>query len=82
MVFSMFWGIPSQDGSLSNLRSLIRRFNVDEKVKVFSSGDEFLMHAFKAHLTTAIMQHLELNDQSAPYAHPCSLTWFRQQRKH
>ena len=59
VVFSMFWGVPSQDGSLSNLRSIIRWRNVDEKVKVFNVGDEFLMHAFQAHLTTAIMKQLK-----------------------
>ena len=77
VVFSMFWGIPSQDGSLSSLRSLIRRLNVDEKVKVFNVGDEFLMHAFQAHLTTAIMEQLKLGDPSAHHDHPCSSTWLR-----
>ena len=73
----MFWGVPSQDGSLSNLRSIIRRLNVDEKVKVFNVGDEFLMHAFQAHLTTAIMEQLKLDNRSAQYDHPCSLAWLR-----
>ena len=77
VVFSMFWGVPSQDGSLSNLRSIIRRLNVDEKVKVFNVGDEFLMHAFQAHLTTAIMEQLKLDNPSAQYDHPCSLAWLR-----
>ena len=73
----MFWGVPSQDGSLSNLRSIIRWRNVDEKVKVFNVGDEFLMHAFQAHLTTAIMEQLKLENPSAQYDHPCSLAWLR-----
>ena len=69
----MFWGVPSQDGSLSNLRSIIRRLNVE----VFNVGDEFLMHAFQAHLTTAIMEQLKLENPSAQYDHPCSLAWLR-----
>ena len=34
VVFSIFWGIPSQQGSLSSLRSVAHRLNVDKKVKV------------------------------------------------
>ena len=73
----MFWGVPSQDGSLSNLRTVIQRLNVDEKVKVFSVGDEFLIHAFQAHLTTAIMEHFKLGDPSGHCDHPCSSEWLQ-----
>ena len=72
----MFWGAPSQDGSLCNLR-IIRRLNVDENVQVFNIGDKLLMHTFQAHLTTAIMEQLKLDDPSAQYDHPCSLAWLQ-----
>ena len=78
MVFSIFWGIPSQQGSLSSLRSVAHRLNVDKKVKVFNVGDEFLMHTFKAHLLAAIMNYLNMNDTTDNLTHPCSPSWLRQ----
>ena len=73
----MFWGTPSQDGSLSNLRSIIHRLKVDEKVKVFNVGDEFLLHVFQAHLTTAVMEELKISDPATHIEHPCSQSWLR-----
>ena len=78
MVFSIFWGIPSQQGSLSSLRSVAHRLNVDHKVKVFNVGDEFLVHTFKAHLLTAIMSHLNMSETTDTVTHPCSLAWLQQ----
>ena len=75
----MFWGTPNQDGSLSNLRSIIHRLKVDEKVKVFNVGDEFLLHVFRAHLTTAVMEELEISDPATHIDHPCSQEWLRSQ---
>lgn len=75
VVFSIFWGIPSQHGSLSSLRC-ITRLQVDQKVKVFNIGDEFLMHTFQAHLTTVIMDYFNITDT---IPHPCTLDWLQQQ---
>ena len=75
----MFWGIPSQHGSLSSLRCIIHRVQVDEKVKVFNIGDEFVMHTFQAHLTTAIMDYFNTSNPSDTIAHPCNFDWLQQQ---
>ena len=79
VVFSIFWGIPSQHGSLSSLRCIIHRLQVDQKVKVFNIGDEFLMHTFQAHLTNAIMDYFNITDPSDTIPHPCTLDWLQQQ---
>ena len=75
VVFSIFWGNPSLHGSLCNMRELINRKQVDKKVKVFSVGDEFLLHAFKAHLTARVCTLLNINSPADSIQHPCSLQW-------
>ena len=61
MVFKIFWGAPNQPGSLCNLREIIRRTSVDKGVKNFNTGDEFLLHAFRAHLKVAVASSLTIN---------------------
>ena len=46
MIFLIFWGIPSQPGSLCNMREIIRRLQVDKTEKLFNIADEFMIHAF------------------------------------
>ena len=43
-----------QPGSLCNLREQLNRKQIDKVVKVFNTGDEFLLHCFKAHLKARI----------------------------
>ena len=74
VVFKIFWGNPGQHGSLCNLREIIHRNRVTKDVKVFNVGDEFLLHVFKAHLTTAIM---EIDTQATTIDHPQSLQWLK-----
>ena len=73
----IFWGTPAQPGSLCNLRELIRRVQVDKGVKVFSVGDEFILHAFRAHLTTGIMTQLKLKGTSDPIQHTDTREWLQ-----
>ena len=54
------WGKQSDPGSLCNLCSLINRTLVDKAAKTFSIEDEFVVHAFKAHLLAAICTHLNM----------------------
>jgi hypothetical protein len=54
VIFLIFWGTPAQHGSLSNMREQVRRHQVEKNVK----GDEFLVHAFKAHLLASICSML------------------------
>ena len=64
VVFTMFWGSPAQPGSLCNLREFIRRTQVNKTAKVFNVGDEFLVHAFKAHLVAGILVKLNITSTS------------------
>lgn len=45
VIFAIFWGTPSEVGSLCNMREFIGCKNVDKNVKVFNVGDELLLHA-------------------------------------
>ena len=58
--FTIFWGAPNQPGSLCNLREIARCTPVDKGMKVFNTGDEFLLHAFKA----AVASSLTINTNS------------------
>ena len=75
VIFHIFWGTPAQPGSLCNLRELIRRTHVDKAVKVFSVGDEFVLHAFKAHLTASILTQLKLKSPSDSIQHANTKEW-------
>ena len=70
VIFLIFWGIPSQPGSLRNMREVIRRLQVDKTAKVFNTADEFVLHTFKAHLQAHICHLLELKSTSDPIPHP------------
>ena len=69
------WGKQSDPGSLSNLRCLINHTLVDKSAKTFSVADEFVVHAFKAHLLAAICTHLNVYSPSEPIDHESSLEW-------
>lgn len=64
VLFAIFWGTPSQAGSLCNLREVIRRTQVDKSAKVFNTADEFLMQAFQAHLLSSVTSSLGCCDAS------------------
>lgn len=77
VVFLLFWGKPAQPGSLCNLREVVRRVQVNKAVKVFNVGDEFLMHAFQAHLIAGILTVLQIENTSDPIHHPESAEWLK-----
>ena len=77
VIFLTFWGTPAQHGSLSNMRENIRRYQVDKTVKVFSIGDEFVVHVFKAHLFASISSILKLQSASEHVQHENSLSWLK-----
>ena len=81
VLYLMFWGTPAQHGSLSNMREHVRRLQVDKGVKVFNTGDEFLVHVFKAHLTASICSFLKLADTSQAIPHAATLEWLRDTAK-
>ena len=51
----MYWGTPSQPGSLCNVREYISRKQVDKEARVFNAADEFLIHTFKSHLLASLL---------------------------
>ena len=69
---SIFWGNPLLQGSLCNMRELINWKQADKKVKVFSVGDEFLLHAFMAHLTARVCTLFNINSRADNTQHPCT----------
>jgi len=48
---------------------------VDKKAKTFSIGDEFVLHAFRAHLLAAVCDQLHLQSPSDPLSHDHTLEW-------
>ena len=77
VIYSMFWGSPTQVGSLCFMREVIRRQQVDKDVKVFNTGDEFLLHVFKAHFKASIMPILNIQTSSDNIPHQPSQQWLR-----
>jgi len=63
----------SQD--LCNLREVVRRVQVNKAVKVFSTGDEFLLHCFQSHLLASICKQLSINDPSDKIPHSMTSQW-------
>ena len=63
VIYMSYWGRASQPGSLCNLREVVRRVQVNKAVKVFSTGDEFLLHCFQSHLLASICKQLLINDK-------------------
>ena len=50
---------------------------MNKDVKVFSVGDEFLIHVFKAHLTASICSSLKVKSVLETIVHDNSLEWLR-----
>ena len=75
MIFVIFWGDPSLPGSLCNIREYINRKQVDKGVKVFNVGDEFITHAFRAHLIASICCHLKLKSPDDEINHEITQQW-------
>ena len=51
---------------------------MDKGVKVFNTGDEFLVHAFKAHLIANTMPHLGITSVDDPIDHSRSEAWLQE----
>lgn len=60
MLLLAFWGKVNQPGSLCNLRRRINRHLVDKLGNTFSVTDEFICHAFEAHLSAAVCEELSI----------------------
>lgn len=70
-----FWGKVNEPGSLCNLRSRINRLLVDKAGKTFCVIDEFICHAFQAHLSAAICEELHIESPDDEIPHEDSPQW-------
>ncbi|XP_019644214.1 PREDICTED: uncharacterized protein LOC109485209, partial [Branchiostoma belcheri] len=61
------WGLPTEVGSLSQIRVTINRTRVDKGCKNFALSDEFLCHAATGHLVAALASFLGLATPDDPY---------------
>ena len=57
------------------MRETIRRTHVDKIAKVFNIADEFIVHAFKAHLKANICRLLKVSDTTENIPHLCTQQW-------
>ena len=80
VLFNIFWGTPSDTGSLCNMRKFIGRKQVNKAVKVFNVGDEFILHCFKAHFTARICTILGITS-SDDIEHTKNLEWLKSKAK-
>ena len=48
---------------------------VDNDVKTFNIGDQFVVHTFKGHLIAAVHSILKVKFPNDPVAHASSLVW-------
>ena len=81
VIFMMFWGTPSQPGSLCNVREYISRKQVDKEAKVFNVADEFLIHTFKSHLLARVCCVLKITSPSSDINHEATLEWLQDQAR-
>lgn len=81
VIFGIFWGTPSEIGSLCNTREFICRKQVTKNVKVFNVGDEFVLHTFKAHLIARICSILGISSPCENFEHTLNLQWLEEKAK-
>ena len=78
LVIEAFWGSITTPGSVCNLREQIHRHKLDKHATKFSIADEFVQHAFEAHLRAHIYTFFGINSPTDPISHECSLQWLEQ----
>ena len=81
MIYQMFWGTPSQSGSLCNVREYISRKQVDKEAKVFYVADEFLLHTFQSHLLARVCSLLGISSPLSDISHTPTLEWLQEKAK-
>ena len=77
VIYTAYWEPHANRGSLSSMRDKVNRKQVDKGVKVFSTGDEFLLHSFKAHLIARICSHFNITSTADDIPHDISLIWLQ-----
>ena len=56
----------------------MHRVQVDKGGKVFNTCNEFVLHAFKGHLISAICTQLNIASKESPITHYPSREWLQQ----
>ena len=77
VILQSFWGGPTISGSISNLRQVVERFGVDQKGKIFSVGDEFVIHVFHSHLAASICEELNIESLDGSITSENTKEWLR-----
>lgn len=78
VVFLLFWGSPTEIGSLANLKCLLNRKDVDKDAEKFEPSDEFLQNVLQSYLVSSLTHFLgmESPDKVPPSAgKEISLQW-------
>lgn len=78
LILEAYWGSATTPGSICNLREQIHRHKLDKHGTKFSVADEFVLHAFEAHLMAHILTFFEISSPAAPIPHECSLQWLQE----
>lgn len=81
LVIEAFWGSTTTPGSICNLREQINRHKVDKHASKFSIADEFILHAFEAHLRAHIYTFFGITASTDQIPHECSLQWLQQKTR-
>ena len=77
VILQSFWGGPTISGSISNLRQVVERFGVDQKGKIFSVGDEFVIHVFHSHFAASICEELNIESLDSSITSENTNEWLR-----
>ena len=78
VIIDAFWGNTTTPGSICSSWEYIHRVQLDKQAKSFSGADEFILHAFKAHLLAHIMAHFGITATNTVIPHECSKQWLQQ----
>ena len=78
MIVEAYWGSAKTPGSICNLREKINRHKLDKNGTKFSVADEFVLHAFQAHLLAHIYSFFGISSSADPIQHDCSPQWLQE----
>lgn len=63
---------------MCNLREQVHRVQLDKQAKSFSVADEFVLHAFKAHLLSHLLTYFGITAVDDTIQHESSLQWLQE----
>lgn len=81
LIVEAFWGSVTSPGSICNLREQVHRQKLDKRASKFSIADEFVLHAFQAHLLAHIYDYFGISSSTDQIPHECTLQWLQDKAK-